>query len=79
MSFVVRWALRITAIGIVVGLAGALVMTRSMRALLFGIDPLDPATYVLVALAFALVAIAAAALPALRAARIDPAIALKQE
>jgi len=79
MSFVVRWALRITAIGIVVGLAGALVMTRSMRALLFGIDPLDPATYVLVAFAFALVAIAAAALPALRAARIDPAVALRQE
>lgn len=79
MSFVVRWALRITAIGIVVGLAGALVMTRSMRALLFGIDPLDPATYVLVALAFALVAVAAAALPALRAARIDPAVALRQE
>ncbi|HEV7241671.1 MAG TPA: ADOP family duplicated permease [Thermoanaerobaculia bacterium] len=79
MRFVVRWALRITAAGIVAGLAGALVMTRAMRAMLFGIDPLDPATYVLVALAFALVAIVAAAIPAARAARIDPAVALRQE
>ena len=79
MRFVVRWALRITAFGIAAGLAGALVMTRSIRAMLFGIDPLDPATYLLVALAFSLVAVVAAALPALRAARIDPAVALRQE
>ncbi len=79
IRFVVRWAMRITASGILAGLAGALVMTRSMRALLFGIDPLDPATYFTVAIAFALVAILAAALPAGRAARIDPAVALRQE
>ena len=79
MRFVVRWSLRITLAGIAVGLAGALLMTRSMRALLFGIDPLDPALYALVALAFACVAVIAAALPALRAARIDPAVALRQE
>lgn len=79
MRFVARWSLRITAAGIAFGLAGAVAMTRSMRAMLFGVDPLDPATYVLVMAAFLAVALAAGAVPALRAARIDPAVALRQE
>ncbi len=79
VRFIARWALRITAAGIIAGLVGAIVMTRSMRALLFGIDALDPATYAVVITIFAAVAIAAGALPALRAARVDPAIALRQE
>ena len=79
IRFVVRWSIRITAAGVLAGLAGALAMTRSMRALLFGVDPLDPATYLAVTLAFACVAIAAAVIPAARAARIDPAVALRQE
>jgi len=79
VRFIARWALRITAAGIVAGIAGAIVMTRAMRALLFGIDALDPATYAAVVAAFAIVAIAAGALPAIRAARVDPAIALRQE
>lgn len=79
VRFIARWALRITAAGIVIGVVGAIVMTRSMRALLFGIDALDPATYAVVVTIFAAVAIAAGALPALRAARVDPAIALRQE
>jgi putative ABC transport system permease protein len=79
VRFIARWALRVTAAGIIAGLAGALVMTRSMRALLFGIDALDPATYAVVIATFILVAVAAGALPALRAARVDPAVALKVE
>ena len=79
VRFVVRWSLHITVAGIGAGLAGALLMTRSMRALLYGVDPLDPATYGLVAVAFATIALLAAAIPAARAARIDPAIALRQE
>jgi predicted permease len=79
VRFISRWALRVTIAGIAVGLAGAILMTRSMRALLFGIDPLDPSTYVFVITIFAAVAIAAGALPALRAAQVDPAIALRQE
>jgi predicted permease len=77
VRFIGRWALRVTAAGIIAGLVGAMVMTRSMRALLFGIDALDPATYAVVIATFTLVAVAAGALPALRAARIDPAVALK--
>jgi putative ABC transport system permease protein len=79
MRFVARWSLRITAAGIVFGLLGAIVMTRSMRALLFGVDPLDPLTYAFVVAAFVAVALAAGAVPAFRAARIDPAVALRQE
>ncbi len=79
VRFVVRWSLRVTLTGIAVGVAGALVMTRSMRALLFGIDPFSPVPYVLVAAAFIGVAMIASVVPAVRAARIDPAIALKQE
>jgi ABC-type antimicrobial peptide transport system permease subunit len=79
VRFVVRWSLRVTLTGIAVGVAGALVMTRSMRALLFGIDPFSPVPYVLVATAFIGVAVIASVVPAVRAARIDPAIALKQE
>jgi putative ABC transport system permease protein len=79
VRFVVRWSLRVTLAGIALGVVGALAMTRSMRALLFGVDPLAPATYVLVTVAFLGLAITASIVPALRAARIDPAIALKQE
>jgi putative ABC transport system permease protein len=79
VRFVVRWALRITAIGIVIGVAGAFAMTRSMRALLFGVDPLDPLTYAGVIASFAIVALLAGVIPAIRAARIDPAVALKAE
>jgi predicted permease len=79
VRFIARWALRITVAGIIAGLAGAILMTRSMRALLFGIDPLDPSTYAVVIAIFAAVAIVAGTLPAMRAARVDPAIALRQE
>jgi putative ABC transport system permease protein len=79
VHFIARWALRVIAAGIVAGVAGAMAMTRSMRALLFGIDPLDPATYALVIAVFAGVALTAGVLPALRAARVDPAIALNSE
>lgn len=79
VRFIARWALRVTTAGIVAGLAGAVVMTRSMRALLFGIDPLDLGTFAFVIVAFAVVAVAAGAMPAMRAARVDPAIALRQE
>jgi len=77
--FVARWSLRVTATGVVIGLAGAVAMTRFMRALLFGVDPLDPATYLVVVATFAAVALAAGAVPAIRASRIDPAVALRQE
>jgi predicted permease len=68
-----------TAAGIGLGLAGAAALTRFMRGLLFGVDVLDPATFVLVPLAFAMVAMLAALVPSWRATRIDPSNALRQE
>jgi len=50
-----------------------------MKSLLFGIQPIDPPTYIVTALTLAAVAVAACAIPALRATRVDPLIALRDE
>ena len=66
-------------IGIVLGCAGAMALTRLMSRLLFGVKPYDPATFVTVAGAVALVALVASYLPARRAAKVDPMEALRFE
>jgi ABC-type antimicrobial peptide transport system permease subunit len=66
-------------LGIILGLAGALTTARSMRSLLFGIEPWDPASQAATVAALALVAVAAAWIPARRAMRVDPAIVLRNE
>lgn len=65
--------------GIAAGAFGAAIVTRSISGMLYGIDPLDPATYVTVALLLVVVAAIAAWLPARRAARVDPVIAMRAE
>ena len=65
------------ALGLVLGVLGSLLATRLIRGLLFGIEPHDPATLVGVAAAMAAVGLIACWLPALRAARIDPAVAIR--
>ena len=60
------------------GLAGAFVLTRFMRALLFGVDASDPATFAAIALTLAAVALVACMVPARRASRIDPMVAMRQ-
>jgi putative ABC transport system permease protein len=76
---VLREGLRLVAIGAVVGIGAALALTRFMRSLLYGIGPNDLATYLGVALLLLIVALLACALPALRASRIDPNVALRYE
>jgi putative ABC transport system permease protein len=74
---VVRQGLSLTAIGIACGAIGAALATRAMRTLLFGVGDLDPVTYLVVSALLAAVAAAACYLPARRAARISPIVALR--
>jgi ABC-type antimicrobial peptide transport system permease subunit len=69
----------LAGIGIAIGIAGALALTRFLRSMLFEIKPTDPATFVGVALLLALVALAACYIPARRAMNVDPMEALRYE
>lgn len=76
---VMRQAMTLTLVGIVIGLAGAVIASRAMTAMLFSVTHLDPATYLGVVVLLGVVAAIAAAVPAWRAARVDPAITLRAE
>jgi ABC-type antimicrobial peptide transport system permease subunit len=79
LGLVLGQSLTLTALGIGLGLAGAAAMTRALRGLLFGLTPLDTGTSIGVAVLFAIVATLAALLPAHRATRVDPLVALRNE
>jgi putative ABC transport system permease protein len=76
---VVGRGLLMAAIGLAIGTAGALALTRGIASLLVGVRPTDPATFTAIAALFLLVAIAACGLPAYRASRLDPIAALRNE
>lgn len=78
-GMVVRQGLRLAAIGIACGCLGGLVAARVLASLLYDTSPLDPPTFVVVALALAACATIASMAPSLRAARVDPLIALRNE
>jgi putative ABC transport system permease protein len=79
VTLVIREGMTVAIVGLVIGLAGAAALTRLMRAVLFGIEPLDPISFAVAPTALVLVALVACAIPARRAAKTDPAIALRQE
>ncbi|HTO74416.1 MAG TPA: FtsX-like permease family protein, partial [Gemmatimonadales bacterium] len=79
LSLVLGQGALLVGIGAVVGLAGALALSRVLKGLLFGITGSDPVTYALVALGLLVVALAAMLLPARRAASVDPVVALREE
>jgi putative ABC transport system permease protein len=79
LGVVMGGAAPMIAIGAVVGLALSLAAGRLLASLLFGVRPLDPATFAAVALVLAVTAVAAIVGPAWRAARVDPAVALRAE
>lgn len=79
LGLVVRQGMGLVSAGMVVGLAGTLVMTRGLRGLLYGVSETDPVTYAGVILLLFVVGLAACALPALRAARVDPALTLRAD
>ena len=78
-AMVVRQGMRPVIIGTVLGLAAALALTGVMRSLLFGVDPVDPGTYAAASVTLGVIALAACAIPAMRATRVDPLVALRDE
>jgi predicted permease len=79
LRMVIREGMLLAGAGIIVGIAGALALGRVLQSLLFEVKPTDPATFVSVAIALALVAAAACYVPARRAMRVDPMEALRYE
>ena len=79
LGFVMRQGMELAAIGLLGGLIGAFALTRFMASLLFGVTATDPATFSAVALILAVVAFAATLMPARRATRVDPVVALREE
>jgi putative ABC transport system permease protein len=79
LRLVLSNGMRLTLLGIALGTAGAFALTRLMKGFLFHVTPTDPATFVEVALFLFLVALLASYIPARRATRVDPVVALRYE
>ena len=79
LGIVLGRGMHLGVIGIGIGLVGAMILTRFLSAMLFGVTPTDPITFVVVSLLLGVVAFLASYLPALRATRIDPMEALRSE
>jgi putative ABC transport system permease protein len=79
LTLVMRQGMALVGIGIALGVGAALGLTRLMRALLFGVSATDPLTFIGIALLLAGIALLACYLPARRATKVDPMIALRCE
>jgi predicted permease len=79
LRIVLGRGLRLTLLGVVIGLAASAALTRLMSKVIYGVSSLDPLTFICVAIVLTLVALAACYIPARRAMRVDPMIALRYE
>ena len=79
LRLIVGNGLLLAVIGVAIGAVGALVATRALERLVFGVSTTDPGVFAFVALALTAVAVTAAAVPALRASRVDPIVALRSD
>jgi putative ABC transport system permease protein len=78
-QLVIGQGLRLSAIGVALGIAGALALTRGMSSMLVGVRPTDPLTFIAIAVVFMVIAGVSSWLPARRAASLDPNVALSKE
>ena len=75
----VTQGLRLSALGIAAGLIAAFLVTGAMRTMLVGVEPTDPGTFAVMSIGFLIIAVVACGLPAWRASRLDPMVALREE
>jgi ABC-type antimicrobial peptide transport system permease subunit len=78
-SMVVGQGARLLAVGVVVGLAGSIALSRMLESWLFGVEPFDLAVYATAPVVLMIVGMAACWIPARRATRVDPAVAMREE
>ena len=79
MRMILRQGLALAVAGAALGLVGALIVSHLMTGLLYGVSPTDPLTFIGVTLVLTAVALAASYIPAMRAMRVDPLMALRYE
>jgi ABC-type antimicrobial peptide transport system permease subunit len=79
LRLILRQGLKVASLGLAIGLLASLVLTRALSSQLFGVTPADPPTYLAVVILLLCVALIACYLPARRAMKVDPMVALRYE